>query len=55
MIFTICGIYQEAEMGRECSIRGRDGKCTFLLRNQKQRDNLGDLDVDARMVLKWNV
>jgi hypothetical protein len=37
----ICAVYQEVEIGREHSIHGRDGKCTFLLNTSEAKRSPG--------------
>jgi hypothetical protein len=31
----VCAVYQEVEIGRECSRHGMGGKCTFLLKTSE--------------------
>jgi hypothetical protein len=42
-------------MGGACSMNGRNGKFiqNFYWKNLKGRDNLEDVSVDGRIILKW--
>jgi hypothetical protein len=51
----ICGVFEGFEMGRMCSIHGRDGKYTFLLKKSEAKRPPGGLDIDGKMILRWNV
>jgi hypothetical protein len=47
---------KEAEVDGECSAHARDEKCLqMLVEIRKGRDHSEDLDIDGRIILKWNL
>jgi hypothetical protein len=40
-------------MGRSCGTYNNDGRVYTFLQNLNERDNLGDLGIHGRIIVKW--